>query len=60
MSVPLESVIPAASFVLGIIAFYQKWNDKITALSTNDTRQDTRLQHLEQDVDILKRVKHNL
>jgi len=57
MLVSLESAIGVASLVIGIITFYQKWNDKIMRLTANDARQDIRLEHLEKRVETLE---HNL
>jgi hypothetical protein len=50
----LEYGVPIGTFALGLITFYQSLIDKVLRLSVNDARMDSRLEHLEHDVDIMK------
>ena len=50
----LEYGVPIGSFVVGFMMLFQSLNDKMTSLSINDARIETRLEHMDQDVEILK------
>ena len=57
----LEYWVPLGSFVLGFLMFYQSFMDKILSLiasisklAVNDARMESRLDHIEKDVEILK------
>ncbi len=50
----LEYGVPIGSFVIGFIMLFQSLNDRITTLSVNDARIETRIEHIDKDVESLK------